>query len=270
MMSPAILSMGLGSLVGLSLALTGAGGAILAVPLLVFFLHLAMAKAAPLALFTVGLSAGVGALEGLKKGLVRYKAALLMASAGMAFAPLGAQAAKLVPNKPLMALFAVVLGWVAWRAAKKTTPPKPDRDTTVAGTVLCQLNPSTGRFRWTRPCSIRLTLLGGVAGMLSGLLGVGGGFVIVPALQRSTNASMHTIVATSLAVISLVSCSGVLSVAYTGQLDWSIAIPFAAGSLAAMLGGRRLAHKANPTVLHGGFAVAAAAAAISLVVKAFS
>ena len=78
-----ILSAGLGSVVGLILALTGAGGAIVAVPLLIFGLHLSVQQAAPIALLAVGLSAGLGAVLGLREGKVRYKAAALMAACGI-------------------------------------------------------------------------------------------------------------------------------------------------------------------------------------------
>ena len=78
-----IVSAGLGSVVGLILALTGAGGAIVAVPLLIFGLHLSVSEAAPIALLAVGLSAGLGAMLGLREGKVRYKAAGLMAVCGV-------------------------------------------------------------------------------------------------------------------------------------------------------------------------------------------
>jgi len=77
----------LGAIVGLILALTGAGGAILAVPLLVFGLHLRMAEAGPIALLAVGVSAAVGALIGLRAGIVRYRAAAMMAASGVLASP---------------------------------------------------------------------------------------------------------------------------------------------------------------------------------------
>ena len=72
------LSLLMGAAVGIVLALTGAGGGILAVPLLVFGLHLQMSQAAPVGLLAVGLAASVGALLGLREGVVRYRAALLI------------------------------------------------------------------------------------------------------------------------------------------------------------------------------------------------
>ena len=103
----------LGSLTGLTLALTGAGGAILAVPLLIFGLHLTVAEAAPIALLAVCLSAAMGAMIALINGKVRYRAAGLMAIIGACAAPAGIWLAQKLPNAPLTILFAIVLAYVA-------------------------------------------------------------------------------------------------------------------------------------------------------------
>ena len=100
--------MGLGLIVGVILALTGAGGGILAVPLLVFGVGLSVAEAGPIGLLAVGMAAALGAGLGLKAGTVRYKAALLMAGTGM-LSPLGIWLANRVDNRWLSILFATVL-----------------------------------------------------------------------------------------------------------------------------------------------------------------
>ena len=200
----------LGFTVGLILALTGAGGGILAVPLLVFGTGLRMAEAGPIGLLAVGLAATLGALMGLKSGMVRYKAALLIAGVGIVCAPLGFWLAQHTPNRPLTILFSCVLLYVALRVyqravhgtdATRSTCPPP-----------CQLDTRRGKLQWTAPCARALAFSGVVAGVLSGLLGVGGGFVMLPALQRYTDLTTQSVVATSLAVIALVSISGVIFV----------------------------------------------------------
>jgi uncharacterized protein len=261
-----ISSTALGAVVGLILALTGAGGAILAVPLLLFLLHLGVAEAAPIALLAVGLSAAVGAIIGLRTGIVRYRAAVLMAMTGALCSPLGLWLAHRLPNGPLTLLFAAVLAFVALRMFRQTTAPNP-HSSSVQPVQPCQLNTTTGRFIWTAPCTRAIAVSGLGAGFLSGLLGVGGGFVIVPALRRATNAPVQSIVATSLAVITLVSASGVLSTALAGRMNWQVGLPFATGAVMGMLGGRFVASRLSGPMLQRGFALVAGVIAIGMVAK---
>ncbi len=258
-------SAALGACVGLILGLTGAGGAIMAVPLLVFGLHLQVSQAAPIALLAVGLSAALGAVLGLRKGQVRYRAAGFMAATGILVSPLGLWAARRLPNAPLAIIFAGVLGMVAWRMWNQGN--KPAAAQAAPRTPPCQLNASTGRLRWTAPCARALTGAGLIAGFLSGLLGVGGGFVIVPALRRATDLSMQAIVGTSLAVIALVSASGVVAAAAGGPLDWRIAAPFTAAAVLGMLGGRKVADRFPPRRLQQSFALFAGLVAVAMLMK---
>ena len=108
-------AVGLGALVGFVLAFTGAGGGIFAIPLLVFGLHLPVQQAAPAGLLAVGLAAAAGAYLGLREGMVRYRAAALIGGVGMITAPLGVFAVQYLPNRPLLAGFALVLVYTAWR-----------------------------------------------------------------------------------------------------------------------------------------------------------
>lgn len=257
----------LGAIVGLILALTGAGGAILAVPLLLFVLHLSVAEAAPVALLAVGLSAAVGAVIGLRAGIVRYRAAMLMAVTGTVFSPAGLWLAHRLPNGPLTLLFAAVLAFVALRMFRQATASTPHTTQTGQHLHPCQLDNGTGRFVWTAACTRALGLSGMGAGFLSGLLGVGGGFVIVPALKKATNAPVHSIVATSLAVITLVSASGVITTALSGRMNWQVGVPFAAGASIAMLGGRLVASRLSGHRLQQGFALVAGLIAIGMVAK---
>ena len=99
-------SLSLGLVVGLLLALTGAGGGILAVPLLVFGAGLSVAEAGPIALLAVGMAASLGAGLGLKAGTVRYKAALWMAGGGILLSPLGVWLGRRLDNRWLAMVFA--------------------------------------------------------------------------------------------------------------------------------------------------------------------
>ena len=265
----------MGAAVGVILALTGAGGGILAVPMLVFGLHMSLVEAAPVGLLAVGLASAVGALLGLREGVVRYRAAAIIGLTGMAVAPLGVKLAHLVPNAPLTIAFSAVLAWVAlrsWRQsfARPTTAEIAPQSAPSSNCKICQLNPATGRLKLVSPCIAALAGTGALSGLLSGLLGVGGGFVIVPMMASISNVSQKGIVATSLAVIALVSISGVGAAAAHGALDWQIAAPFAAGASIALLAGLRIGKRLAGSHLQRAFGITAGAVAVMLLIRGVS
>ena len=257
----------LGSLVGIILALTGAGGAIIAVPLLIFGLHLAVAEAAPIALLAVGSSAAIGAMLALKRGKVRYRAAGLIAVSGILTAPIGIWAAHKLPDAPLTLLFALVLAYVALHMLRQSRMTVAEAEESCSAAAPCQLDAGIGRLIWTEPCARALAISGAVAGSLSGLLGVGGGFVVVPALRKATNLQMQSILATSLAVIALISATGVASAVVIGGMNWLIGLPFSAGAIAGMVTGGIFARRFAGPRLQQGFAVLALCVALGMVVK---
>lgn len=265
-MDHSILAVGLGSLIGLILAITGAGGGILAVPLLTFALGLRVSDAGPVALFAVGMSAAIGAVIGLKAGIVRYRAAAVVACAGMLLAPIGLWISHRVPNPPLTVAFACILAWVSIATYAKTIEraKRPGMGTTSPSAPPCQVNENSGRLCWNRRCFARMLLCGSVTGMLSGLVGVGGGFVIVPALKRITDLEMQSIIATSLAVIALVSSSAVTTAALTGNINWEVAGPFAIGSVAGLLAGNRIAKLVAGRSLQRAFSIVAGLVAMMM------
>ncbi len=109
----------LGLLMGVVMGLTGAGGGILGVPALVLGLGLSMTQAAPVSLLAVGAAAAVGAIDGLRHGLVRYRAALLIALLGALFSPVGVFVAHQLPEPLLMGLFSALMVLVAWRMLQR-------------------------------------------------------------------------------------------------------------------------------------------------------
>jgi uncharacterized membrane protein YfcA len=237
--------------------------------LLVFGLHLTIMQAAPVGLIAVGAASAFGAVLGLREGLVRYRAAALIGITGMLLAPLGVRLARLIPNQPLMVAFSIVLAWVAWRMYSQARrgngayAEHPDAQSQLP----CVLNPSEGRLIWTMPCAWALAGTGAVSGVLSGLLGVGGGFVIVPSLSRYTNLAVRSVFATSLAVIALVSVGGVTAAAWQGAVAWAIALPFALGAIVALLAGRLIAARLAGARLQQGFAVTSGAVSILLLAR---
>ncbi len=253
----------LGTVIGLVMALTGAGGGVLAIPLLVFGLHLPLPQAAPIGLVAVGLAAVIGAGLGLRQGIVRYRAAALIGIVGMLVAPLGVYLAQRLPNRPLLGAFALVLIYSAWRMLKR-----PSQAAQLPVAVLCRVNSKDQRLTWTRPCARALAGTGLIAGLLSGLLGVGGGFVIIPALRRHTDLDVRSIQATSLAVIALVSMSAIATAALHAPVLWAVALPFAAGAVLALLIGRRIAQKLDAQRLQQAFAWFCVLVAILMLARA--
>lgn len=253
MMDITFITVSLGLFVGIVLALTGAGGAILSLPLLVLFLHIKMIEAAPISLIAISLSAGIAALLGLRAGIVRYKAAGILATFGILCAPIGVYLAHHLSEQTLAILFSAVLFVVAWRSFKNINASPlliPDPIETISGKNLvkkiepaCTVNPATSKLFWTAQCTFSLIFTGGLSGLLSGLLGVGGGFIIVPTLQRISNLETKIITATSLAVIAIVSIASAISYAGNGMILWSIALPFTISMLSGMFLGRWLHDK---------------------------
>ncbi|HEX4842857.1 MAG TPA: sulfite exporter TauE/SafE family protein [Limnobacter sp.] len=265
---PAVLGLAIGAVMGL----TGAGGGVLAVPLLVYALGMSVQSAAPIGLLAVGLAAVLGAALGLKAGEVRYKAAALMGTVGLLASPVGLWAASLTDTRVLSALFAVVLIWVAYNAFRyRPTQGLVEIDTPqedIKSTCPCVRNPKTGRFVWTWPCARALAGSGALAGFMSGLLGVGGGFVLVPALQRFTDLTLQSVTVTSLAVIAIVSTFGVINSASGGAFDMQLAFVFSTGAMAGMLTGRALSGRMPIHYLKWSFGLVCLGVAALMVGKA--
>ncbi|AXA53191.1 sulfite exporter TauE/SafE family protein [Pseudomonas thivervalensis] len=259
-----------GVVMGLVLGLTGAGGGILAVPALVLGLGWSMTQAAPVALFAVGSAAAVGAIDGLRHGLVRYRAALLIALLGAVFSPLGIYLAHQLSEKILMLLFSLLMVLVAARMLRRETPQTGPSDHGAAswGQKNCLLDRQTGRLAWTARCTATLSALGAVTGMVSGLLGVGGGFLIVPAFKQLTDVQMRGIVATSLMVISLISLIGVVGAFHAGVSIDRVGAAFIAASIVGMMLGRRVSAKVPARTLQVGFAGVCLAVAGFMLVRA--
>lgn len=256
----------LGALTGCVLALTGAGGAILAIPLITFGLGLNLQQAAPIALLAILAASSIGALQGLSQGLVRYKTAMLIALLGIICAPVGVMLARWLPLPMLNGLFAGILISVAIRSWQYTKFEHVNNQDIPA--PACTINPATSRLFWTARCTRRLLLTGGLAGILSGLLGVGGGFVIVPSLQRISNFNPATIVATTLAAIAIITASSLAAHGIQANIDWQIAIPFTLSATVAMLALGTLRERVPNALRQRGFALLCVIAAFYLAMHA--
>lgn len=265
MADASLISAGIGLLIGLVLALTGAGGSILAIPLLMFGLHVSLNQAAPIALLAVMLTASIGTFQGLRKGIVRYKTALLIAGFGVMFAPVGVWLAGHVPPQFLSITFAAVMLYVAWFMWQQSNAPAPTPQ--AVPDMPCMINKVSSKLYWTASCTKRLIATGACAGFVAGLLGVGGGFIMVPSLRKVSNFNMPTIVATSLMAIALVSVVSIASYSVSTPLLWHIAIPFILSTVFGLLLFSRFSHKIPALISQRGFALLAMLAAIIMLAK---
>lgn len=219
----ALLTVMLGIAIGAAMGLTGGGGSIFAIPLLIFLLGIAPLQAITISLLAVALMAVFGTITAARQGLIEYRAGLIFAVGGMVAAPLGVHLAHQFSEVMLLRAFAVLLLIVAllmWRKAGRDPEVAVVLEANAASTdqdgAMCRLKPDQ-HLKLSAPCSLVLAASGIATGLLSGLFGVGGGFIIVPALTTVSRLGIHRAVATSLFVMSLVSTSGVVSGLVSGR-----------------------------------------------------
>jgi uncharacterized membrane protein YfcA len=250
-----------GLVVGLALGLTGGGGSILAVPLLIYVVGLAPAAAVPVSLAAVGLTALVGTVQAARARLPVWPAAAAFAVGGTLAAPAGLAIAARLEERFLLLGFAglalVVGGLMAWRSVRRPDEAAAVRalPAPVDGGGACRLA-DDGRLRFSAPCAAVLAAAGVATGLLSGLFGVGGGFVIVPVLMGVTQMGIHRAVATSLAVLVAIGLGGTVAAMLGGTLPWPVLPPFVFGGVAGMLAGRLLAARLAGPLLQRLFATA--------------
>ncbi|MGI5169105.1 sulfite exporter TauE/SafE family protein [Spirillospora sp. CA-253888] len=226
------------AVVGVVLGLLGAGGSVLAVPLLVYGAGQSMAVAVPTSLLVVTVSS-LGALVP-RRGRVRWPVAAVFAAGGVPAALLGALLGRDLPERLLMPAFGVVMTAVAVRmlrgaentgGACRTTGGRVDR----------------------RRCLPRALIAGAGIGLLTGVLGVGGGFAVVPALTLLLGLPATEAVATSLVVIVINSLAGFAGHA-TADLDWSIVLAFTMAATITAVAAGRFAGTLSPDRVRRGFA----------------
>jgi uncharacterized membrane protein YfcA len=267
-MNPLTIAFGL--VTGLSLGLTGGGGAIFAVPLLVYGTGLHTRQAAIVSIIAVGATAFVGFLIRWRKGQVEIRPGFAFAATGMLTAPVGDMLGDMLPDALVMTLFGglmLVVSARMWRSARKPADAFVPLEDGAGCGPSCPHDPE-GRLRVTSRCARLLGLTGLGVGLLTGLFGIGGGFVIVPALVLLAHMDLKNAVGTSLLVITLVSLSAIAGVFIAGdEFPRQAAGLFLAGSLLGMFLGTVAAKRVGGPALQKGFAVAILGVAVWVIAR---
>ncbi len=242
-----------GGIVGATLGATGAGGSLLSIPLLVYGLGLRVQEATATSLLVVAGSAGLGAYAHLRAGDVRLRAAALFTASGWIGAWVGAFGHRVVREELILVLFGVLMLAVAWRMRQGHAV-----SFTGAGSPRCA-------EEMPRLCVIRALLVGFLVGVMTGFFGVGGGFIIVPALSMILGFPMQVAVGTSLLIMTLVSLGGLVGHLQHGRINWPVTGLLLVGGGLGTLVGTELARRATPGYLNKQFAVLAAGIAVALI-----
>lgn len=221
-------------LIGLSLGLLGGGGSILTVPTLVYALGVESKAAIASSLIIVGVTSIAGMIQHALAGRVRWRVGLIFGAAGMVGAALGGYGAAWFEGRTLLLMFAglmVVTAVAMFRGRKE-----------VQGTGQLQAT-------W------KILLDGLVVGLVTGLVGAGGGFLVVPALVLLGGLPMAEAVGTSLLVIAMKSFAGYLGHASHVSIDWNLTALVAGVAVVGSVLGGLLAPRLRPELLRKGFAV---------------
>ncbi len=244
----------LGLVIGVLLGLLGGGGSILAVPALVYGAHLPVAAAVTTSLLVVGLSSITALLPRLRQ--VQWRLALVIGAAGAAAAFAGAAVNRLLDPQLVLVGFAVLMIAAGIRMLDDHHPDHGGA---------CAL--PTGGVNWRR-CLPRSIPVGLAVGFLTGLFGVGGGFLIIPALVVTLGLPMTAAVPTSLAIVTLNSASGFLAHAGDATIDYRIAAVFAVTAITGSLAATRIARRLAAARLRRWFAYLVFATAVFVIAQA--
>lgn len=229
-------------LIGLSLGVLGAGGAILLLPVLVYVAGLAPSSAIPASMAVMAATSAVGAAGYLRRGDVSKRLALVFGLGGAVGAFAGSSFTHLVPERTIMLIFAATL-------------------VAVGVTMLTRRDALT----CSNPClPPRCFLIAVGIGLITGFLGVGGGFLLVPALMRFAGLGPRAATGTSLALIAVNATVGLSGQLRYVTLDWGLAAGFLGFALVGMLAGVRIAPRLPERRLQQGLALLLAAVGVAV------
>jgi len=253
----------LGVIIGSVLGLTGAGGSVFAVPLLILMLKLPVVDAIGVAMGVVAASALYGSIRNFRGNSILWVQATLLGFSGVICAPagrwLGAQINESVLLIGFSALAFVIALRMFWQTKVSPEASAITRSSNLTqqnqSAPICRMSP-TGQFQWGMRCVGGLLVSGSMVGLLTGLFGVGGGFLVVPLLIYLNQVSFQQAIATSLVIIAAVSSSGFASYLFSAaEQDYSLLGTIAAGGVFGMLLGQLIGQKISGPRLQQVFAI---------------
>lgn len=250
-----LLAIPFGLAIGLAVGTLGGGGSVLAVPILVYVLGQTVPEATTASLVVVAAGAVAGGLSHARAGRVCWRHAGSFTAAAIPGIAVGTLAAEAVSGAVLLAGFALVMLAAAHTTWRKADDPQP------AGT--CEGGGTCPPLRLRRDL-----IVGAAVGLVTGFFGVGGGFVIVPALVMFSGMGIHRAVATSLLVIAVISGAALASYAAAGQrLDaWTTGL-FVAGGVIGLAAGTWVGRMVSPVQLQKVFSAVIVAVAVFVILK---
>lgn len=234
----------LAALIGLSLGLMGGGGSTLTVPTFVYVLGFGAKQSIVMSLPVVGVTSFVGAVDHLRRGNVRLRTGVSFGLIAMAGSYAGARLAVFIPGAVQLTLLAIVM--IASATAMLRSSGKPD------GAPIARAG-MPGEV--IQVAFARMAIAGVGVGLLTGMVGIGGGFLIVPALVILCNVAMKEAIGTSLLVIAMNSVAGFAGYYGTVALPWRFLAGFTVISASGVLAGSRLVEFVPVHALKRGFAV---------------
>lgn len=246
-----------GALIGLSLGALGGGGSVLAVPVLVYGLGQSAVQATTGSLVVVGVTSLAGAVTAYRSGNVLLTRGLVFGVVAIGGAAVGAKASALVGQPVLLASFAALLLAVAammaagqFRSRHQQLGPRPQAH---LGDPILTLSPA---FACHCPRALKVMVTATVVGLLTGFLGVGGGFLVVPALVLALGLPMAYAAGTSLVVITITSAAALAVRAGAGMHpDWGLVTLLTAVAVAGGWAGARLTARTGTGKLQAAFIV---------------
>ena len=253
MSSRALLASPLGFLIGVSLGALGGGGSILAVPVLVFVAGQKPGAATTTSLFVVGVASLIGAHGHWRSGRVRVGPGLVFGLVGIGGSLAGSALNRRLDGDVLLLGFAGLILVAAWRitvGCPSCTSSGEANAINEPADVTVQTRPRTLAPRRV----LTIAAAGTFVGLLTGLFGVGGGFVIVPALALALGFTMPDAVGTSLLVIAVNSAVALAARLGAGPIDWGTTLLFTVAATAGVGVGKRVADRIEPATMQRAFA----------------